>query len=532
MMKKNNLFWNIIEKVMPWLVLFILGTFTYAKFFLIPYTGIIFSGENVRDIISAENGNPTLQIGDRIHQVGPILMDEYLMNPQMKIFEGAQTGDQIPIWLTRNGKKLQVDWVIPGPTMETVLGRITGIWWMAYVFWLAGTVVIVFHRPKNSQWIRLFTFFYLIGIYLGAGSGPSGWHIVWSTTLLKSVAWVAVPIFLQFHWEFPKPLGSLPRIFWRIFFLIGLALAITEWFFILPPKTYLIGFFLALLGSLSFLLLHYFRQPKQRPKLIFFFTGIGLASAPIILIRIINLLGIHPPMLINGAAFLALPIIPSAYFITSYWDQAIFIRTRIKSFSSGFLNGVLAFIGFILLIAFIEGQYNLDSSNPFSKILIITISLLSVIISFIPYLIFSSLSRRDDQTFINAVGTRIRANRFISIIIFSLLVGFILSLVIVPSTLFIKNKLLLTFINFTTALITYIITASWFSKFSQFVEKMVLNINALPADLVETYIEGISSSLDRDSLASLLIKSVLPSFLIRTSALVCVDRKSSNILIY
>jgi len=116
------------------------------------------------------------------------------------------------------------------------------------------------------------------------------------------------------------------------------------------------------------------------------------------------------------------------------------------------------------------------------------------------------------------------------LILFSLLLGFCLSLILTLSTYLINNKFLLTSINLATSLTTLLVTLYWFPKFNQFIEKRILRINIHPKDLVETYIARISTSLDRETIATLLIESVLPSFLIRTSALVWIEEESSNLL--
>jgi hypothetical protein len=74
-----------------------------------------------------------------------------------------------------------------------------------------------------------------------------------------------------------------------------------------------------------------------------------------------------------------------------------------------------------------------------------------------------------------------------------------------------------------TALVTSIVTVFGFERFQRFVERKLLRIPGAPQRVLEDFAERISTSFSRENLASVLASDVLPSFLVRQSALLDFD---------
>ena len=133
---KNSL-WLISERFLPLFILVVMLFYTYAKFFEHPY-GMRWrsTGDIVR--VFEQQPEPTVKLGDRIVQIGPLRWDEFQADLQKTFFEGATPGDVVPIVVERGGEIIHVSWTYPGFNKSEFLEQFYSEWAMAYVFWLAG----------------------------------------------------------------------------------------------------------------------------------------------------------------------------------------------------------------------------------------------------------------------------------------------------------------------------------------------------------------------------------------------------------
>jgi len=142
-MNKLSLKWqSLIERSLPWLVLGILAIFTYAKFVVAPYLGFGFLNGKITEVFIPTPNN-SIQAGDRVIQVDQLQVSEFLENMHLTIFNGKNFGDEVSLVLDRGGEITNIDWKIPGPNQIQLLQRFNGIWWLAYIFWMAGAVTLL-----------------------------------------------------------------------------------------------------------------------------------------------------------------------------------------------------------------------------------------------------------------------------------------------------------------------------------------------------------------------------------------------------
>lgn len=114
-------------------------------------------------------------------------------------------------------------------------------------------------------------------------------------------------------------------------------------------------------------------------------------------------------------------------------------------------------------------------------------------------------------------GLELRANRLISLYLFAVLL-ITMALAIFP--LFSSDLEEAGSAIVITALVTTLVTSLGFSRFQRFVERRLLRIPQTPDNLLTGFAGRISTSISYKTLADLLKEQVLPSLLIRQSALV------------
>ena len=361
---------QIIELSYSALTLALLLFFTYGIFIRAPYIGFYFDPTDGRilqiftpsaslweDILkySFNPGTPipindssqSLQLGDILIKAGNVSLQDYHENRRQGLFNDVKGGETIDIIVNRNGKEVIVPWKIPAFNQLEFFSRFFNVWWLAYIFWLFGFTAQIFIRPKDTLWKLFVVLNYLSGLWviLGALSARQLWE---SSILLHAVTWSLPPIYLHFHWLFPKPLRPAPKPAVVILYAASLPLILGELFQIFPKTLYALGFLLALIGSVVLQAIHFIRHPEQRQEVGFLAFAVSLAILPSIVLSISGAAGIIPQTAIFG--LLTLPFMPLAYFYVIYRRQLGGLEVRLNRFISLYAFLVLFGTAILMLV--------------------------------------------------------------------------------------------------------------------------------------------------------------------------------------
>jgi signal transduction histidine kinase len=382
-----------IEYLVSLLILLFLSPYTYAHFKVSPYLGMYvdpISGE-IKGAINQGSSQEILYVGDQVIQVGSSAWKDFtknIFNPGKEIVPGRQ----LPLTIRRGEQEFSTIWIVPGVTRQEQLARLTETWWLGYVFWIAGTLVILFIRPRHSRRMLLAVFLYLGAIWLTAGP-VSAWGNggIWrSSSILHSAFWILMPVSLHFHWTFPSPLARPPK-FWWLIYVAGIGLAFAEWLHLLPQTAYLIGGLIATIGSVVLLFIHTLFQPKHRRDVIPLVILIGLALLPVIVVGVSTL--INPFGFINNLVLITLLAIPFAYIFAVYRRQFGEMELRHNRIVSVVIFLTLLSIIFVTFGIFIESRYAYMNS-AYWVALIIPSAVFSSIITLVLYSPFQRLIER------------------------------------------------------------------------------------------------------------------------------------------
>lgn len=349
----NKQFRKILELSLPWLVLSILLFYTYAKFFQHPYG---FSWGSDGKVYAVFVDQPqSIMPGDQLVQVGSLAWEEFQNDLRVALFDGVKVGETVPVIVERNGERITVQWKLPGINRGEVWEQLASEWPVAYFFWLAGTLTLLFLRPKDERWLLLSAFNFVTAIWLGVGGGASGYHLFYSALLLRSTLWISVPVYLHLHWVFPRPLGKLPPILVWIVYLIAMGLAVVQWFQWIPSSFYLLGFLIAIVGSIILLIIHAIKQPDVRRELRLLLITMFFILVPLIILGVVQS---YPGTIsrLGSLALLPFPLLPFAYLYAAYRRQLGGSEMRVNRLISIYLFVIVIFtVGLPLLAVF----YNL-----------------------------------------------------------------------------------------------------------------------------------------------------------------------------
>lgn len=369
--RKSSL-WLIIEHVVPWLVLAILLFYTYAKFFGHPYGFRWDSSTGMIIHVFNKQPEPTLMVGDQIIQIGPLPWEDFRADLRKTFFEGVKPRESVPIEVKRDGETLNIEWDYTGsPSPDEIRDQLISEWFIAYFFWLAGTLTVMLIRPQNKRWLLMSGFNFLTAVWLIAGSGASSSHVWYSALVLRIAIWLCVPVYLHLHWVFPRPLGKLPPLLVWIVYGSSVVLAIAQGFQLVPNNLYSFGFLIAVGGSLILLVIHLWRQPSVRRDFRLLFVVAALAlSLPLIWATVSIFFGI--PASLGSAGLLSFPLLPVAYLYAAYRGKLGALELRVNRFIAVYLFLILVgTIGIPLLAS--------DDNQPFTLIVGSTVSILTTL---------------------------------------------------------------------------------------------------------------------------------------------------------
>jgi signal transduction histidine kinase len=331
---------KFFERVLPWVVLAIVLTYSYAKFFAHPY-GIWWTADGTVDSVFVNEREPTIHRGDKLLQVGSLSFEAFRADLRQELFGSLKAGQSIAVVVDRHDQIISVPWRLPGTNAAEMQDQLYSEWFLAYFFWVAGMLTLLVLRPRDSRWSLLSVFDFLTSIWLISGSGLSSFHIWYSALVLRTAIWISLPVYLHLHWVFPQPLGKLPgAVLWGGYAAAG-ALAIAQWFQLLPPNLFYAAFLLAIVGSLALLITHFLRQPRLRRDSGMVLIAGFLAIIPAIAVGVSGLIQGSTPR-ISSLALLSFPILPFAYLYAAYRRQLGDLEIRV--------NRLLSIYAFLILL--------------------------------------------------------------------------------------------------------------------------------------------------------------------------------------
>lgn len=323
----------------------LLLAFTQAFLYEAPYPGFYFNGTDGRiaEFYGEAESRDLLRVGDVLKSVGGVSMEEFLADGTTQFFKDIQPGETVEIIALRDGEEITVAWVMPGYSREEFMTRFLNPWWLAYFFWGIGFAAQLFMRPRNASWRLLIALNEIIGFWLVLGSASS--LRIWNASpLFHAITWLALPVLLNLHWIFPRPLKPIPNWGWALFYLFCGGLAVSEILHLLPRNLFFLGVMLMFGGSIILLFLH-LRHAQDRRASQLLLLSIVFALLPTIGASLSGLAGRVPEIGVLGV--FSLPFMPVAYAFVIIRQQAGGMEMRFGRIVS--IYAFLIFLGTVLL---------------------------------------------------------------------------------------------------------------------------------------------------------------------------------------
>lgn len=342
--------WRLIAISLAVFLVYALYTFSFVL--LTPYPGIDITSYGGGWLVN-DSVQDNVEIEDVLVQIGDLSYQEYRTDWLKVPFLGHQPGDSVEI-VTADGETIEL--VMPQPKADDRLKRLVATLWF-FPFWLAGTAILLFLRPRDRRWQLLIATMYLTALWSVLGT-VGNWQLGGSRYAAVIIGWSMVPVFLHLHVTVPNALKL-----WRRKLLIGtiyasaFALGLAEILRLSPTSVSVVAVGLAIIVSFSLLAYRTFSRRikvSDRHSARLMLAGLGLAFGPALLLVVFPTVTdiTVPTALALGIAFISLPILPISYTYAIYKRQlgALEFRTnRLLSLYSFILVYPTLFIVVLLL---------------------------------------------------------------------------------------------------------------------------------------------------------------------------------------
>ena len=181
------------------------GFYTFVGIFNLPRPGFALSSRWVVTSLDV-CANPAVgcplspdpvRPGDQVVRIGSLTYDQYRSDYSATPFAGFVAGDIVPLQLIRDGRERQTTWQMPVPSGVVYwLGAAPTLVFLP--FWLAGTTVLVFMRPRNRLWLALVITNYALALWTVTGANSS-YQAFWATYVYIATSWILPPAYIRLH---------------------------------------------------------------------------------------------------------------------------------------------------------------------------------------------------------------------------------------------------------------------------------------------------------------------------------------------
>ena len=506
------------ELILAFLVFSLLVLFSYTLVALRPYIGFYLNINNGQVTLVNDVALDYVQEGDIILSINGISPQDFNQSVKNNPTIQTKVGEMLHIELLRDGKQLNINMPKPNKGDLSFLDLLSGSWIIPYPFYAAGLITILFIRPRSKTRTLLYLFFFCFAIWISAGQISSFGYWA-SSTIMRVFIWLSIPIAFNLHWLFPTPFKPLKKWAGVTIYALPLTLAVLDILNLLPNGSYLIGFLLTMVISLSLLIIKLIRFKQLRQIMKTLLGSYLLAVIPLLFMAVTLFLDVAPSQ--SNIALIGLTAIPGFYFFTAYKTSLKQNFPRINVAMNLFTGGIfLTFITQFLMVLIPA-----DFFNPTVEQFILFLSTFFIgLTGFGTLLIMPALANDQINLFKNQpYSLRFSANRAAAFINYLFILAPIYIVVLLAFPLTREMPFISILFSTLIAVLGTGLSILFFKYFLLFFDRVVLGIQTPPEELIHKYTQQITLSLDYDCLIHLIKEEILPSLLIRESVILIFD---------
>ncbi len=324
-----------------------------------------------------------LRVGDQILRIADYDQQRFFRTRQVSMASLFGSDGEARVELLRNGKHLVRNIKLDGD--RRAFKFIVLILLYPLIFWLMGTIAVIFLRPRDERWMVFVAFSYLTALWIVSGLGQRAAD---SAVIFHAVIWFFLPLAVHLHTVLPDRLvrGRVRFILLGVLYGAALVLSVLD-YQLRVPSAASVGFTLAGVGlSILLLLLRLFLpvDPAVRVAVRTMLYGVTLGLGPFLLFNGLllpfyqsmlaarqNVLWLYPFML--GISLLCMPILPMSYIYAIYKHHLGALEFRANRLLGIYSFSALLFAAFTMTFFFLSGRWNKVPGDFLATALVVTL---------------------------------------------------------------------------------------------------------------------------------------------------------------
>jgi two-component system cell cycle sensor histidine kinase/response regulator CckA len=332
-----------------------------------------------------------LEVGDKVISIGGVDFHRFAFDRSLSLSDLFGKNGVARVQLVRDGRLLSRDIRIRAERMELSQALFSTV--SPLIFWLMGTVVIIFLRPRDERWLVLVLFSYLTAVWIASGSGvrKDG-----SAFVFHAVIWFFLPVAFHLHTILPVEIWGrrLRRTLQALLYGVSLVLAVLDAAFLLQRFEYsfvwytLTGVFL----SLALLLVRLFMpvSPATKVAVRIMLYGVTLGLVPYVVFHGVLLVwfkhmelaardfrALYPFML--GIAAASIPILPMSYIYAIYKHHLGALEFRANRLLGTYTFSALLFASYTIIFFALSSHSQTLSGDFLATLLVISLSYMAAV---------------------------------------------------------------------------------------------------------------------------------------------------------
>jgi two-component system cell cycle sensor histidine kinase/response regulator CckA len=369
--------WKTVDLFLVLASLFVLFPCLYYPYAAqSPELGFTLSPSDWKVVSSSPCQHPPdtcLQVGDQILEIEKTGFEEFSHHRWISIAHLFGADGAARIRLIRDGQTLVRDIRVRSPHVDRYQVLLSTI--APLIFWLMGTVVIIFLRPRDERWLVLVLFSYSIAVWIASGIGQRAGG---AALVFHAVIWFFLPLAVHLHTILPSELFErrTRRALQISLYALSALLAVLDALLLLEGFAYSFVWYTlaAILFSLALLCIRLVlpAEPATRVAVRIMLFGVTLGLVPFVAFHGLLLVwfkhmslagrGLYQfaPYMV-GIALVTMPILPMGYIYAIYKHHLGALEFRANRLLGIYTFSALLFATYTLTFFALSSQLRVDN---------------------------------------------------------------------------------------------------------------------------------------------------------------------------
>ncbi len=351
-----------------------------------PETGFTLPDAEWKAVVTRPCRHPPencLKTGDQVLRIGAYDHERFLRTRKVSLSGLFGGTGEARVELLRDGQHLVRTIKLEGGHLQTTVLIFVVLY--PLIFWLMGTIAVIFLRPRDERWLVLVLFSYLTALWIASGLGN---RAAGAAIVFHALVWFFLPLAVHLHTVLPVYLfrSRIRAALLAVLYGVALVLAVLD-YQLRVPFAMTVGF--AIGGVLLSILLLLLRlvlpvDPAARVAVRIMVYGLLLGLGPFLLFH-----GVFRPffykMLIKGLplswfesfmegiSLISMPILPMAYIYAIYKHHLGALEFRANRLLGLYSFSALLIATYTMTFFFLSGRWKSLPGDFLATALIVTL---------------------------------------------------------------------------------------------------------------------------------------------------------------